>query len=429
MFGLISYLDHDYEKMQSKQGREDIPLSPAPGDFDFKVLELQVLFRNSEISDFNCKIQLSINSLFNEPVIGESSKAFGAVNKFSIVLEGLYDRHDGHTAYRFRQLADNRLRLNSTAVDSVDIHGIELSTVNETETAGEEEATPDRTDDGEITTRFALTGQMAMQELEDFDMLSYESIRFSALYIDMKFNIDAPRRSKRFTFSPADILLDPGSSKPRPDSLVAHFPITLQSLEGYSASGATEKSSAAVSPSTSGYQNVEAPMNYNAITSTWYGLQFNLNLGTMGSLAAKAGFEATVLLSWSPGRKNKAAQMWIKTPFSGGGGKQFSIQGILKLVTQSIRLEKQPDKPEYAMLFTNIKVSLLGLKLPPSGNTLLYLFGNPGDKGTGAASQTGNLGWFGAYKQTKKGKNDQNSKTPLLPDPTPTGPLDHQPDR
>lgn len=418
MFGLISYLDQDYEKKQANLDQIPEHLPQVSGDYEFKVLELQVLFKNSEISDFNCKIQLSINSLFNEPVIGESNKASSAINKFSIVLEGLYDKHDGHTAYTFRQLADNSLSLNSTALRSVKIQSIELSTVHDRQSASEEETETEQKEEENITTRFALSGRMAMQELDDFDMLSYDSISFSSLYIDMEFDIDAPQRSKRFKFIPTNILLDPSESKLRNDSLVAHFPITLQSLEHYAPSASAKNSSSKVSPSTLGYQKVEAPMNYNAIGTTWYGLQFNLNLGTMGSLAAKAGFDATVLLSWSPGIKKKAAQIWVKTPFSGGGGKQFSIQGVLKLVTQSIRLEKQPDKPEYAMLFTNIKVSLLGLKLPRSGNTLLYLFGNPEDTSTGIASSTGNLGWFGAYKRTKEDKQDEASITKALPDAT-----------
>lgn len=429
MFGLISYFDTDYQQTRSSPPRDPNILPPVPGDYDFKVLELQVLFKNSEISDFNCKIQLSINTLFNEPVINESPANHDAINRFSIVLEGLYDKHDGHTGYTFRQLSDNTLVLSSTALRSVNIHGIELSTVHETPIPGKNGEKSDPGEDGRITTRFSLAGQFATRELTDFDMLSYDNIGFSSLYIDMKFDIQAPQRSKQFYFVPGEILLDPTLSVLRDDSLVAHFPITLQSLEYFSPppASATTTSSSAVSPSSLGYQRVEAPLNYNPIKSTWYALQFNLNLGTMGSLAAKAGFNATVLLSWSPGLKNKAAQIWIKTPFSGGGGKRFSIQGVLKLVTQSIRLEKQPDRPEYAMLFSNIKVSLLGLKLPPSGNTLLYLFGNPDVISTGQESSTGNLGWFGAYKRSEKNKPQESAATNVLPDAPNVTPRPPQP--
>jgi hypothetical protein len=414
MFGLISYFDKDYQKLQSTPNKQDINLPQVSGDYDFKVLELQVLFRHSEISDFNCKIQLSANTLFNDPVIAESNQSTSATNKFSIILEGLYDKHDGQTAYSFQQLSENNLSLNSTAIGAVNIHSVQLSTVHEQVLEDDNKSGAGSREEGNITTRFALTGKMVMQELEEFDMLSYDSISFSSLYIDMTFDVTAPQRSKRFKFIPANILLDPGESKLRNDSLVAHFPITLQSLEHFSPDASSDDTSSRVNPSTLGFQKVEAPMNYNAVKDSWYALQFNLNLGTMGSLAAKAGFDATVLLSWSPGIKNKAAQIWVRTPFSGGGGKQFSIQGVLKLVTQSIRLEKNPDKPEYAMLFTNVKVSLLGLKLPPTGNTLLYLFGNPDEVSTGDASSTGNLGWFGAYKQNIK-KPEESKKSKQLP--------------
>ena len=412
MFGLISYFDTEYQEKRfqpkpSNQKQNSDSLLPVSGDFDFKVLALQVLFKNSEILDFNCKIQLSINTLFNEPVIAESTPN-NAINKFSIVLEGLYDRQDGHTSYTFRQLADHSLQLHSTALHSVTVQRVALSTVHAKQTADIDKTSPEPNDDAVMTTRFALTGRLKMRALKDFDMLSYDGISFSALYIDMQFSINAPQRSKRFRFIPTDIVLNPTESEPRSDSLVAHFPITLQSLK-YFGPPPTNISSPAVMPSSIGYQNVEAPLNYNPIKSTWYALQFNLNLGTMGSLAAKAGFDAKVLLAWSPGIKNSAAQIWVKTPFTGGGGKQFSLQGVLKLVTQSIRLEKQPGKPEYAMLFTNIKVSLLGLKFPRSGNTLLYLFGNPNESSTGDAASIGNLGWFGAYKQNKKKEGDQKT--------------------
>ncbi len=224
-----------------------------------------MLFRHSEISDFNCKIQLSVNSLFNEPVIHESSRATSAINTFSIVLEGMYNKHDGHTAYTFRQLEDNTLSLNSTAVRSVSIHGIELSTVNEKAAADGKQTFSDQTDEGRVTTRFALTGQMAMQELEDFDMLSYDTISFSSLYIDMTFDIDAPQHSKQFQFNPRAILLDPGGSILRKDSLAAHFPITLQSLEAVFPEAAATNSVFRVcsswSPSPSGWKN--SPTNQN----------------------------------------------------------------------------------------------------------------------------------------------------------------------
>jgi hypothetical protein len=414
MFGLITYFDPDYEKIQPVGNSAPAILPEVPGDYEFKVLELQVLFKNSLIADFNCRIQLSINELFNEPVINESDPGHGAVNMNSIVLEGLYEKHNGHTSYTFRQLSDKRLDLKSIALQSVNVHSIGLSTVHQApETVQEEgstsEAETDTPDRKRVTTRFSLAGQVAMAQLEDFDMLSYDSIIFSALYIDMVFNIDSPRTGRQFIFTPTDMVLDPAESHPREKSLVAHFPITLESLVHYTPPRPAPDSTATpnpVTPQSLGYERVEAPLNYNPINTTWYALQFKLNLGTMGALTAKAGFDATLLLAWSPGTDNKAAQAWVKLPFS-GGGKKFSIQGVLKIAIQSIFFEKAPNKPEYAMLFSNIKLSLLGKKLPPSGNTLLYLFGNPKEINTGGSSETGNLAWFGAYNADKDAKKEE----------------------
>ncbi len=529
MFGLINYVDTMYEKKlqaqrETGQKLRSVSLPQVPGDYDFKVLQLQVLFKHSAIADFNCKIQLSMNSLFHEPVTNEGtyyviretdsigkileekglfvdkdvpvrdgvldelldrnghraifvkskvinidaeqygledgdtlntiaekfsldkSQAIGllndikdktdilqpgkrlllpaievlAINKHSVVLDGLYDKHDGSTSYTFRQLAENTLELHSTALRSVNIHSVELSTLNSDESAEDT--------DGRITTRFALSGNIAMQALQDVDILSYDNISFFSLYIDMSFD----EQSKQFTFKPAEMQLEPSESKLRDGSLVQHFPITLESIEHFSPIPGASKDSGLtdMTPSSLGYQRVEAPLNYNAIKSTWYGLQFNLSLGTMGALAAKAGFDAKLLISWSPGIKSRAVEVWIKTPFSGGGGKQFSLQGVLKLVTESIRLEKDPKQSQYAMLFTNIKVSLLGLKFPRSGNTLLYLFGDPTPtkKETGDASDTGNLAWFGAYKREKTEQEEKPNNNAALSGETNATLLPHQPD-
>ena len=100
-------------------------------------------------------------------------------------------------------------------------------------------------------------------------------------------------------------------------------------------------------------------------------------------------------------------------PFSGGGnGGKFSIQGVLKFQIGSIFFFNTPTEegnPQYSMAFSQVGVSLLGKKLPPSGDTVLYLFGNP--KGNDVISENGNLAWFGAYRGPKQEDTKKRSKS------------------
>lgn len=391
MFGLINYYNQTYESYIENKVKPPVPLPIAPGDFDFKVLELQVLFEQSAIKDFKSKIQLNVNTLFNEPVLAESTPGKGSINQFSLVMDGLYDKRNGQTAYSFSVAAPNTLSLSSVALSTVNVLSVQLATVDETTTA-------------DITTRFYLTGNLAFHQIDNFDLFSYTLLPFSNLMLNMSFNLDVlgtdHTPKKAFNFDPTGLVFNKNSAKTRPDSLVPHFPLDLTNLLSNSLVPPASESSA-LTPASLSYIAVDAPLATSSLANTWYALRFNLNLGSMGALTAKIGFNAEILLAWSPGKAGNRAQVFIKMPFSGSkADKGFSLQGILKFAVGSIMFINTPaaqvEKPQYAMVFTQIALSLLGLKVPRSGNTIFYLFGNP-DKTTNDTAQ-GNLGWFGAYQ-------------------------------
>lgn len=402
MFGLINYFNETYEAYIQKKIIPPVPLPLAPGDFDFKVLELQVLFDKSVIKDFKSKIQLNLNALFNEPVVSESNPKNGSINQYSIVMDGLYDKRNGNTGYSFSIANTNTLNLSSVALSNVNVLSVQLATVDETDAA-------------DITTRFYISGNLAFNQLENFDMFSYTSLPFSNLILNMKFNLNVlgsdHTPKKAFSFEPAGIVFGKNNAMTRPDSLVPHFPLDLTNLL-YNSPATAAKGTPAVTPASLSYIPVDAPLATLSLSSTWYALRFNVNLGSMGALTAKIGFNAEILLAWSPGLAGNRAQVFIKMPFSGSKpDKGFSLQGILKFAVGSIMFINTPatdgEKPQYAMVFTQIGLSLMGLKLPRSGNTIFYLFGNP--DGNTADATKGNLGWFGAYQAEKeKSKNLNN---------------------
>jgi len=405
MFGLINYIDEVYEKRKPSD-----PLIQAKGDFDFKVLELQVLFEQSEVKDFKSKIQLTLNKLFNETVSIKHDVRDEAITENSIVLNGLYDKRNGNTSYAFAITKVDQLNLASIALDNLKISGVQLTTVGETDGIA-------------LTTRFYISGKLAFNQLENFDLFSYEKLGFSNLILDMKFNLGdlGPDKTpkKTFSFDPTTLIFVKTDVQTREDSLVPNFPLDLTGLI-YNTPNLATKEKPAVTPASLSYIPVDAPLATMPIlaTDTWYALRFNVNLGSLGALTAKVGFNAEIILAWSPGVTNNKTQVFIKMPFSGGKpDKGFSLQGILKFAVGDIMFLSTPaedkEKIQYAMVFTQIGLSLLGLKLPKTGNTIFYLFGNP--EGNQGDASTGNLAWFGAYqaKKEEKGKNLLNNHKSL----------------
>jgi hypothetical protein len=391
LFGMISYFNTTYLDYQTGKVKRPIVYPPAQGTYDFQVLDLQVLFKNSLISDFNSKIQLNMNSVFDEIVIGESAPGNGAIYKNSILMNGQYDKKNGSTSYTFSVANPNTLTLSSTALDDVTITGIEMSTIDDTIKDGHEQ----------ITTRFTISGNLKFQKIDEFDLFSYNSLIFSNLILDMEFNlgvIGADHTPKKvFTFSPSDVVFNRSSSIPRTGSLVPHFPIELDNLLYNNPANTPDNKP--ITTSSLGYMQVEAPLPTAPVGNTWYALRFNLNMGSIGALASKVGFNSEVILAWSPGKNNNQAQIYAKMPFSRGiAGTNFSIEGVLKFAIGSILFFNDPSINQYSMIFTEVGVSLLGKKLPPY---------NPSSVDSGKS----NLGWFGAYKTNKPKKKSQEKIT------------------
>jgi hypothetical protein len=122
------------------------------------------------------------------------------------------------------------------------------------------------------------------------------------------------------------------------------------------------------------------------VAPPWYGLVFNLNLGTLGALAADVGFVPTFALIWSPGSGAPQAFAGIHFPGLSGGQDQVSLMGVLKLGMQNVELVRQGG--EFVLLLDGIALKFMGKSLPPGGSFDFYLFGSKG------ANQ---LAWYGAF--------------------------------
>jgi hypothetical protein len=100
----------------------------------------------------------------------------------------------------------------------------------------------------------------------------------------------------------------------------------------------------------------------------------------------------------------------MKLPGAGGGDtKLLSLQGVFKLSVGDIELdigETDDGSQAYLMKLSQIALKFFGISFPPSGNTIVFLFGDPARHGAGSR-----MGWYAAY----------NRSVPPPP-PTPPGP-------
>jgi hypothetical protein len=399
LFGLISYIDPAYGAQMAQGVDPNAPILPTPGPvYDFKVLSLQVLFENTAIKDFSSKVQLTMNNLFSDKVIGTNNQ-YGFKQLNTVVLNGVYQDHNGTAVYVFDNKDDNLFYFDSNLLKNVEITQIQFNTLT--------------TDPNAVAIQscFTMSGYLnfgimnGSAEGYSLDAFSFgdsvtmqHGLYYSNLNINMGFNLNNPT-AVTYAFDAAQIAFNSSQSLARAAALYPNFALQINNL----VSGNDDST-----PAGMGYLTLSLPgINASGLSGNWYGLQMTLNLGTPGELDGSLGFNATLLIAWSPGTNSVTpsynALIGIKLPGTSSNAKLLSLQGLLKLTIDKLRLEyilnADPLLPgSYLLTLTNIALKFLGIvKLPPGGNTNFLLFGNPNP---GATSKS--LGWYAAYNKTIK---------------------------
>ncbi len=429
LFALINYVDKDYRASQDINDqmhngtfiyRVQEVASPVKGAsplYDFKVLTLQVVFKNSEIKDFTSKIQLVTTSWFDETATLDLPNNGNALMNQTIEFDGSYEKHNGVNTYTFvtRPGQTYKFLMKSQVFNYVEIVKAQFYTITDQTqqdiVAGDKE---------KIMSRFVFWGFMNYKLIESFDLFSFgdtaaeynthnKGLYFSNLYVNMDFmldNVTGDASDRTFTFDPERMSFDISQSTPRNNSIFRNFPINLSGLI-YSKTDDESK------PSDLGYLPViiraDKKIDFQALTEKWYALLYNLNLGSMGALAAKAGFVSQISTAWSPDTVVRRVATGIKLP-GVGGQKTLSLQSVLSINIQSFTFTAVPqgvDKKNisYLLKFNNVKLSILGKKLPGAADTQFILFGDA----TGVDKTT--LAWYAAYYL--KPKTGQKPTLPL----------------
>jgi len=219
----------------------------------------------------------------------------------------------------------------------------------------------------------------------------------------------APRRT--FSFDASNLAFDTALSQARPASLYNHFPLKVKGLLQSQALKRSTGGGSPPKPGDLGFMSVLSPLNPGSPTETWYGLEFSVNFGGPGALAAKANFEAILLAAWSPSANDYNVYLGLQLPGSTSARSELTIEGPLKLGMQRIQFTTADNGgPPYTLIFNNIALKFLGVSFPPSGTTNVYLFGDP----SGEDNTT--LGWYGAYVKDEEKQQDGDKN--VLPEPS-----------
>lgn len=381
IFGLINY--------------DDPALLAAAVDYSFKVLTLKVLFQNSAIADFSSRVDLQANRLF-----GDQSQLKGGINN-NLIFYGVYQDHDGTPAYLFTFQGTNLFEMTANPV---------LNSV--TFSAGQFVTLTPQSGSTQIKARFIFWGAIDFQALKGFDAFSFGSdgptpgqLAFSNVAITMDFD-ELSAQKQTFSFDTSHLAYDQARSQARASSLYSHFPLKLTAF--------LDASTGAM-PTDQGFMSVSSPLTQGTLTSPWYGLQFELELGSPGALAEQAGFVADLLVAWSPSRGGDYnVFVGLKLPGSSGNKREISIQGLLKIRIKNIQFTAAPDKDasgkptiSYLLRLQTITLSFMSLSLPPSGRIDFLLFGDPN-----ATGDNRTLGWYAVFDKGVKPKPKKPTPIP-----------------
>ena len=384
MFGLINY-------------NAPSPWVPNPGAYAFQVEQLKVLFLNSAIAGFSSKIDLQISTLFGEP-----AKLEDLPNNI-VTMYGVYQKHvvNGQVqeSYLFQTASAANFDMTSGVLKAVQLTRGQFVTVTSQDTATQ------------TVSQFVFWGLLDFQALQGFDLFSFgrnadattpAGLNFGNLVIEMDFDPTANPPMPQFTFDASQLAMDLAASTARKDGLYNHFPLTLSSFT---------QAKAGTTPQALGFMSVQTPLTQGSLVFPWYSLNFNINLGSPGALAAQAGFVATLTAAWTPtSSTNYSVFTGLSLPGSSGSKRQISIEGLFQITFKT--LELIATDTTYILVLYNIGFSFLSFTFPPTGQVNFVLFGDPD-----APSGNTSLGWYAAYAKPETKKSSGSSQPAMLAQP------------
>ncbi|MDC3378848.1 hemagglutinin protein [Planctomycetota bacterium] len=415
-FGLI-----DYEDPVDQYFSSDVA-------FAFKVQRLAVGFENGLLSSFTSSSQLMVNRMF-----GADTRLEPTEHGNNIMFEGAYQAEGSSEEgkpgrYVFAMCQPGALQLSLSQLREVAVDSTRLVVTRSSDPADNETT---------VLAVFELAGRLRFHQPEnDFDpfcwgpprsaeeelegalneeldeeldaLASRRGLTFSNYAITMKFSLSNPA-DVHFSVSDENLNLDTANSVPRENSLVARFPARLvgllttpdPALTGADASThdpplteGDEKPGRL--PEDAGFVSISAPIQQGRLSQPWYGLVYELDLGTLGALAGSVGITVRLLAAWSAGGSEHVEAVYFGAALPGiedAVGVDLPLQGILDVGFRTLQFSTYPDEDGgvgYLLRLRDFGLRVLGLSFPP-GNNDITLFANPDQ------TSSTKLGWYAAY--------------------------------
>lgn len=374
LFGLV----HHNEKDPVWDGDDESKVK-------MRVPRLVLRVENDTIDRFECTVQLEIPELFDF----ESTKP----NEI-LELKGRYESRvsEGkrHDTYIFEAAGSYEKQFGEkSVVRSIALERLRLVTT--------------RSEDKYTEGRFLIDGDITFNEIAGVDLLGIEKLEFTDFAIDLGFFVEGVRNLKlKFNYPNLKFDLDgfnTGSGR-RGGNLpgfLRSFPLKLKGLRFGDFN----------LPSLGFLQlgNLVSTPNFTIGSDFKYALDFDIDLGSLGSLAKKIErFKLQVIIGWKPIWENNTFKMnRIAAGFridlgEGGGGIDLGLQDILRLRAEhfNFKREKVDQKDLIILSADDCHLDILGQTFPEDGKFSLFLFANLGDP-----NPFERPGWYASFKDDK----------------------------
>jgi len=398
-----------------------------PPDYVFTVEELAVALSKSVVTQFQCRVGMTVRRLLDREV-SLANAAPSDAPPDTVVVAGQYQRIGDVGTVTFAGAQHGTFLFNPDGsrirvVESIGITGASLVPVAS-------QAKPVQADGGStISSRFSLSGTLAFSAdpfpgVKGFDLFSYgvaingpgsalAGVNVDGLAFTITCDLDSSgKRSGATRIAPdlAGLVAADNRDAQRNGALVRMLPLKLQAIlhddkgidiKALGALPVQMPALTGVAVTVPGGGGVE-PMASQAayITSTpRYALQFALPLGSLGALAdAHASLDASLIVAWGASTftpDDDGAALFVQMPQVTAGAFGFNLQGLLKttFTEANLGLVQTTSGPAYVLLFNNVALSVLGITLPPKVLTDFIVFADA------RAPGSGNLGWSLAATQ------------------------------
>jgi hypothetical protein len=415
LFGVIFY----------PGGTPGSPASNGGGDLDYEVESLTVFINNSEIVLFNVTVALTANALFGRDVTllaaSPASPMGGTSNTLSIA--GTYQTSGGTGAVVFSTATPFTYQVNPLPNAVRVLERVEFDRASLVPFSSAPSATSRTVD---VVARFTLGGQMwfaadPFPGSGGVDLFSFgvgqNGLAFSQFTVDVAFTLDPTGAmqpgSKTVTFRPELLVASATAQAIREGSLLFSLPLKLTNFV-YAKGGLTPLATGAATVHCQQLQTASdgsspaTPRTAPYVTTApIYALQFDLPLGTLGTLGdAHVGIPASLLLGWGPSQVvpgSDAAAVMIQLPALSVGYQGFNLEGLLKTTFGDVNLMKvdlgpSPADSVYVLLFNNVQLSIFGYTFPPGVMIDFVVFAGPP---SGVATNTSNVAWFVAAQEAR----------------------------